>query len=70
MPREFLFVTKEATPGVFDATADPADKFVVRIDRPNGFNALDVPQQWRIRSVEGSNRVVQTGNEMVSSSGT
>jgi len=69
MPREFIFVTKEATPGVFDDEAAAGDKFVVRIDRANGFNALDTPVQWRLRSVEASNRVVQTGNEQVTSSG-
>lgn len=68
MPREFLFATKEAVPGVFDTAAITADKFVVRTDRQS-FNALDVPVQWRIRDAAGSNRVIQTGNEQATADG-
>lgn len=67
--REFLFVTKEAVPGVFDDEAAAADKFVIRLDRANAFNALDTPVQWRLNDAAGSNRTVQTGNEQVTSTG-
>jgi len=69
MPREFLYVTKEATPGTFDAAAAAGDKFVIRLDRSNAFNALDKPRWWVLRDMAGSNRKVQAGNEQVESAG-
>ncbi len=70
MPREFLHVTKEATAGTFDTLAAAADKFPIRLDRANAFNALDKPINWNIRDAAGSNRPIQTGNEQVASTGT
>jgi hypothetical protein len=62
-------ITKEATPGTFNASATAADKAHIRLTENSAFPTQPAAIYWTVRGAEGSNRPAQTGTAQFNTAG-